>query len=185
MSKYREQYPWLRLENLYTGKIDEELDAMDDMPDGWKLAFGDMFCEEMDAAIRKANLVDDFVVLQVKEKWGFLHFYVSHHTDEINDIIRKYEILSSRICLGCGKPDVSMLNLSWISPLCEDCYNEHISDTRPYSEVSDEDNKMPDVMKYRQYSKEFNPPGWKDFEIDISETAEKIRKRWEERTNKR
>ena len=185
MTEYLKKYPWLRTENLWTGQVEENYCALQALPEGWVEAFGEMMCKELDQAIKAANLESDFYILQAKEKWGFLHLYISHNTDEINDIIRKYERLSSNICICCGKPDVSMLNLSWISPICENCYNEHISDTRPYSEVVDEDNRMPDVVRYRQYSKEFDPPGWKDFEIDISETAEKIRKRWEERTNKR
>ena len=40
---------------------------------------------------------------------------------------------------------------------------------------------MPTVRKYRKYSKDFEPKGWRDFEVDISETVEKIRKQWEER----
>ena len=31
MSEYKEKYPWLRLQNLYTGKLYETRDAVDEM----------------------------------------------------------------------------------------------------------------------------------------------------------
>lgn len=186
MKEYLDKYPWLRTMNLYTGKVDNDFCALQDLPQGWVDAFGELLCEELDIAIKKAGFQDEFVILQAKEKYGQLRLYHSPSNQEINDIVNKYSLLSENICCICGAVDVPMLTrLGWISPFCEDCFNKHINDTRKYEEVIGKNNKMADTLKYRQYSKEFDSPGWKDFEIDISETAEKIRKRWEERANKR
>ena len=56
MSKYKERYPWLRLINLYTGELYKNRDAMDDMLPGWDLAFGEIMCAELDAAIKEAGV---------------------------------------------------------------------------------------------------------------------------------
>lgn len=175
---FKTRYPWLRIINLYTGKVDDKWTIETEMPEGWLKAFGEMMCEELDAAIKKAGLEEDFRVLQIKEKYGSLRFYCSHTNDEIGNIISKYELLSSNICLFCGKPDVPMLDIGWISPFCKDCFDTKISDTRPYEKVANDETRMADKLRYRRWSKE---TGEETIEIDISETAEKIRKRWEER----
>lgn len=190
MSKYGDKYPWLRRKDWEDeNDICEDgyaWDHFDDLPKGWVDAFGELLLEELDNAIKKAGYENEFVILQAKEKYGSMRLYHTPTNQEIGDIVSKYEVLSQNICCVCGKPDSYMLTrLGWISPFCEDCFNKHINDTRKYEEVIGENNKMEDTLKYRQYSKEFDSPGWKDFEIDISETAEKIRKRWEERTSKR
>ena len=43
---------------------------------------------------------------------------------------------------------------------------------------------MPNVLKYRKYSNAYGEKGWKDFEEDISETVNKIRKNWIKLQNK-
>ena len=186
MSKYIEKYPWLRTLNLYTGKVENQYDAMDDMPDGWRIAFGDMFCEEMDAAIKKENAVDEFYISQLKEKFGALRVYPSGTTPEISSIIRKYEFLSHYICAHCGKPDVYMTNTGWILPLCKDCYDKNVNYAKKYEDVIDDESSpiMPNVLKYRKYSNAYGEKGWKDFEEDISETVNKIRKNWIKLQNK-
>lgn len=183
MSIYGKKYPWLRLRDLYSGEIDTEHDAMDDMPTGWRKAFGSMMCEELDAAIKAAGWEDEFIFEQVKEKFGELRIYCSHSNREVNEIINKYEVLSNNICIHCGKPDVPMINvMGWIRPSCGDCYNKltHcIADT--YEMLSEcEDDCMSDSYKVTRYSRE----GRVETVYDISETAEKIRKEYVRRIKK-
>jgi hypothetical protein len=45
-----------------------------------------------------------FEIVQVKEKLGTLRFYVSHHTDSINQSIAEAQKESSRTCELCGQP---------------------------------------------------------------------------------
>lgn len=172
MSEYIKKYPWLRLRNLYDGQIDENYDAMDEMPDGWKIAFGDMIVEELDEEIRKAHLEDEFVVEQCKEKYGSLRFYVNAANEEIWDIINKYETLSEHICIDCGKPDVPMLNLSWIQPLCKDCFQKRsYSTSKTYEELSSNEKEMPNELVLSCYKHGENYTRT----INIQPTANKIR----------
>ena len=39
---------------------------------------------------------------------------------KVHDIIAKYETLSRKTCICCGKP-AKYITLGWISPFCEDC----------------------------------------------------------------
>lgn len=185
MSKYITQYPWLRLRSLYTGKICTQTDAYDDIPEGWQIAFGEMLLHELDAIIKEKNMVDTFVFEQVKEKFGRLVMYVNTSDQDIHDILDKYSILSENICINCGKPDVPMLNMNWISPICEGCYNKMYyrhgvkrSEVEPYSAVAAKDDRMSDTLKYTRYSNNVK----RAVEIDISETAEAIRKSYQKRT---
>ena len=169
MSKYREKYPWLRILNLYTGKITPNYDAMDDMPDGWAIAFGDLFCEEMDKAIKEAGLEDKFVFVQVKEKYGQLRIYTNGTTPDIDKIIRKYECISGHVCIHCGQPDTPMLNLPWISPLCKACYDEtNVGMDAEYSKVADDEPNIPDEFTYGTYKDK----EWTYYKEDIKENID-------------
>ena len=65
----------------------------------------------------------DFELLQVKEKFGILHFYISNGTDEVYDIISKYETYSEHICEECGEFYTAKNRLShgWWKTLCDKC----------------------------------------------------------------
>lgn len=182
MSIYGKKYPWLRLRDLYSGEIDTEHDAMDDMPEGWKKAFGSMMCEELDIAIKAAGLEDELIFEQVKEKFGELRIYCFPYNREVNEIIHKYETLSNNICIHCGKPDVPMINTGWIRPSCRECYNKvnyRIANT--YEMVSEgKGDRMNDSYTIIKHSKE----GSVKTVYDIRETADKIREEYARRIKK-
>lgn len=56
---------------------------------------------------------------QIKEKFGGLRFYIGAGSDEIHDIISKYEKLSYKTCEACGNPGKSTSS-GWIKTLCEE-----------------------------------------------------------------
>jgi hypothetical protein len=56
---------------------------------------------------------------QVKEKFGSLCFYMSHTTQQINEIINKYTRKSYSTCEICGEPGENRIGLPWIKTLCE------------------------------------------------------------------
>lgn len=59
------------------------------------------------------------VVVQVKEKFGGLRFYVHGATEKQFDYIHFAEHLSYRICEDCGAmKDVMSYNIGWIKTLC-------------------------------------------------------------------
>lgn len=110
-----------------------------------------------------------------------LRWYDNGHPvgSKLGDIIGKYGVLSEHICMVCGKPDVPVTGHGWYMPLCKECF---LSDDRnheyEWDEYASAENNlmMPDVYKYSRYSKDDDK--WIDIEIDISDTAEKIRRKW-------
>lgn len=94
-----QKYPWLTPTNDWSGKkitdctgpdgeegywpgcpdkhpdYNYEYTWLDDMPDGWRIAFGDQMVEEIHQELVKYNFVNDYKITQVKEKWGGLRWY--------------------------------------------------------------------------------------------------------------
>ena len=65
-------------------------------------------------------------VLQVKEKFGGLRFYIEQTADALHDRINMAAEESFRTCEACGKPG-SPRGKGWIKTLC----NEHASGRPP------------------------------------------------------
>lgn len=135
-----EKYPWLTPYNVWTGKLDEnynyESTWADDIPDGWRLAFGDQMIEELDQLLRKYNFRDKYGIVQIKEKFGGLRWYdddgfPEEGYEEYRDWLCKYEDLSFRTCIDCGKPAIGYTK-GWIVPLCKDCMKD-----RPYTPIEE------------------------------------------------
>lgn len=80
-----ERYPFLIPRNRWTDKIIEDYDPerdgteLDGMLEGWRIAFGEQMCEEILQELIKWNFLDDYRILQVKEKWGGLRWYDNGH----------------------------------------------------------------------------------------------------------
>ena len=186
--------------NVWTGKVWDDYDytytAWGCGTTGWELAFGNMFLEELGAAIEEAGLKNDFRILEEKEKYGGLRFYTSGTTDKIQSIIDKYERLSERICIVCGKPDVPMINDGWLSPWCCSCWKKNWREREKYSSkppksddeiekiynecICSEDSKMSDRIVWHRWRKDKE----EIITQDVSETANKIRLHWEKRHGK-
>lgn len=126
------KYPWLCPYNVITGELsidyDYEYTWLDSMPDGWRKAFGEEMCEEIQKLLEEADWVDRYRILQIKEKYGYLHWYSNGVPKEINEqynaIIRKYEDLSERTCFICGAP-ATKISTGWICPWCDKCASEY------------------------------------------------------------
>lgn len=95
---------------------------LDYMEPGWRRAFGEEMCEELRNELLKYNSLYDMRIVQIKEKFGGLRFYVGNVPSEskIYDIIHKYENLSYKICTECGRPAHQYSN-GWIYTLCDKC----------------------------------------------------------------
>jgi len=77
------------------------------------------------------NLYDakpkDVVVIQVKEKYASLRFYVTSAPDWYFDLIDHYEDMSSKICEVCGKPGYTREYKGWLDTFCDECNDKFIA----------------------------------------------------------
>jgi hypothetical protein len=73
--------------------------------DGW-FAILWRLCSDLEPLVAELEREtgERFEVVQVKQKLGTLRFYVSHHTDAIDDRIAEAQEESSRTCEVCGQP---------------------------------------------------------------------------------
>lgn len=122
------RFPWLippeYKKNGYYGWT--WLDAMET---GWRLAFGIQMCEEIQKELERINYVDEYVVLDVKEKWAELRWTSGGVPIEskILDIIDKYEKMSKTTCVDCGK-QATYESTGYILPFCESCVERLIKE---------------------------------------------------------
>lgn len=120
-----EKYQFLKLRNVWT---DEEINEnnfytwLDDMPEGWRIAFGLQMCEEIKQALLEDSekTYTDYRIHQIKEKYGQLRWYSSFDTEKTNKIVDKYTRLSENTCIVCGQP-AEYSTKGWISPYCKKC----------------------------------------------------------------
>jgi hypothetical protein len=59
-----------------------------------------------------------FEVLQVKEKFGTLRFYVNHHSDPMDERIAEAQEESSHTCEVCGQPGTRRETGGWVQTVC-------------------------------------------------------------------
>jgi len=73
------------------------------------------------------KLIEDLIelgwnkeILDIKEKFGGLRFYIHEGTDEIYNKIIKAEQESYKTCENCGQPG-QIRNNGWYKTLCDNC----------------------------------------------------------------
>lgn len=144
--KLVEKMPFLKPSN---GFDDESVEAYDysyteidtaEIPQGWKDLFLD-YCVEIAPILEKANNLENFRFLQVKEKYGSLCIYKygveNEIADEIDEIENKYVKKSKVTCCICGQPG-KMTYSSWICPFCKNCWESNIHNRISYEEATKE-----------------------------------------------
>ena len=118
------KYPFLKKYIYSSKKVNYQTTWEDDLPLGWRTAFCPQIWDELKAILEKANYVNEFRFIQIKEKWGELRMYYSGIPSEIADEVyaweEKYSQLSTEKCIGCGQT-VKYMTLGWISYVCEEC----------------------------------------------------------------
>lgn len=196
--KLVKKYPWLRPRYVWTGKPVKKYDySWIDWGclHGWDIAYGDMYLKELGEAVKDQK---DFMILEIKEKYGSHRCYTNGTTQEAQDIIGKYEFISQGICCNCGKPDVPMIHDGWICPECFDCFKKCRKNNKysPYKDMPDEEIKelynsmaekpnedgtwtIPDIRKVKCWDQE-HKDGY-IIEYDISDTLKAIRERYQKR----
>lgn len=119
-----EKYPILIIHNRLTGKIPDNYDytELDGFPEGWLKAFGMNMIKDMQEHINTLlkETQQALYIVDIKEKYGYLRVYLSGYTEELRKIIRKYEEVSKRTCIKCGKR-ATKISTGWICPWCDEC----------------------------------------------------------------
>jgi len=107
-------------------------------------------CAEITEAFEKRSMKPEIEIHLVKEKFGILRFYWSMPdkrpdliidflgsgqslniasekddiSQEIREIVRKWEEKSGTVCYTCGEAGELRKDLSWISTMCDTCYKD-------------------------------------------------------------
>ena len=71
----------------------------------------------------------DVLIMQVKEKYGGLRYYIGSANKEFFDAIDAAEKESYKTCEQCGEPGVLRDDLGWISTLCDKHYQDRLNRT--------------------------------------------------------
>lgn len=122
-----ERYPFLIPHNRWTDKVPSNYNydytELINFPNGWFKAFGIDMLEELRAECIKFNYLNKLRIMDIKEKYGGLRFYVGPipKDSKIFDIINKYEEMSYHYCMICGRPAETVNNCGWLETICESC----------------------------------------------------------------
>ena len=89
--------------------------------DGWFDLLNNL-CEKMETYINSTENPDAYYVVQIKEKWGTLRFYMSGYSDEIDALVTIAEKSSEITCECCAKPgQLGKGKFGWYQTLCDKC----------------------------------------------------------------
>ena len=190
--KLIERYPFLICRS-WDGEIPKKYNylytRLDDMPKGWKKGFGVIMCEELREVLLKENMLDNYFFDEVKEKYGRLCIYDNGSTQEIHDILLKYEYISQHVCIICGKFDVSLFDDGWVCPYCDKCFiDRKRKEYYRYQDFSDKEFpsfNSEEVMKFRLedeplktsiHMESMGKNGCKHWDIDLTDVINKLKK---------
>jgi hypothetical protein len=99
-----------------------EYDVLCELPIGWTKRFGVSMLGGLNEVIKNHG-IQNYKVLQVKEKFGQLRWYDSGVPDRAKidyyKWLGKYEALSEKTCQTCGKAGKERTIGGWISILCD------------------------------------------------------------------
>ena len=90
--------------------------------DGWIVLIDTLFSKiENHLRTCDADANKDFVIEQIKEKFGSLRFYAMNADMEIYEVINEAEAESSKTCDECGAAGVLSIRQRWYKTLCSSC----------------------------------------------------------------
>jgi hypothetical protein len=122
------KYPYLLPRRMSDGEVSPDYDyeflvGEYDLPKGWFELFLQC-CEDLYEPLKRAEYLEHFRFLDVKEKYGSMRFSTCRINDEVFDILNKYEFLSQQVCCICGKP-ATAITYGYICPYC----TEHLKNS--------------------------------------------------------
>lgn len=108
---------WLGLLNLLCSSIDRRIDDIKKYNDIWLK--NDVI--DKNKHINNSNFIENFKIVQIKEKFGGLRFYVEGCNDELMQFIHSVEIFSYYICEECGTTENIGKTIGWVRTICKKC----------------------------------------------------------------
>lgn len=122
------KYPVIIPRNFNTNKMCTGFFShtwLDNFPIGWRKLGLDLF-KELQEVINKYPKEERkaFRIYGVKEKFGKLQMHLSAYTSDIDEILTKYEKISSKTCVACGNK-AYWLTKGYIVPMCNHCKKEY------------------------------------------------------------
>ena len=119
-NKLLEDFPWTEAKNVFTGeKLDFSISC--ECEDGWYSLIHN-FCEEVKRLYKSKNAnINELTIYQIKEKYGTLRIYLGNCIKGTEQIVQRYEMLSSKVCEVCGRKGKMRINNGWIKVLCDSC----------------------------------------------------------------
>lgn len=115
------KYPFMIFDN---GLPHDDCCWADIVPHGWWVAFGEQMCADFADAIEADGIKEEFIIIEIKEKYGMLEIYHGGWGKHTRDVCEKYASISRQTCINCGKPSTIRKKNGWVMPLCDDCYEE-------------------------------------------------------------
>lgn len=105
-------------------RLAHNFSSMVSHPDGWN-----DIVQKLHEDI--VEIDQDYKVVQTKEKFGGLRFYI-HISEDVSDadgkriwsLIREAEEASYQTCENCGNPGIKR-NMHWTRTLCDQCFEQH------------------------------------------------------------
>ena len=125
------RYPFVKVYNRWDGRfMGYSFTEDESIPAGWRKAFGKDLLKDIKKAgkLSRKNAHKHLSwkkmiqFQEIKEKWGLLCLYASA-TDEIDEVLDKYEYLSQFYCIYCGKP-TKYITKGYITYICKYCKRE-------------------------------------------------------------
>ena len=123
------EYPFLLPKNRWDKGLSIDKDygfdftwtEINSMPRGWFLAFGKQMLEELKAFFmsKDPEFIYKYMIVDIKEKYGSLRWYDNGMPEGGYNIINKYERLSEKTCIVCGKRGSIDHKVYWLEPLCK------------------------------------------------------------------
>lgn len=88
---------------------------------GWRYIFLQM-CEEIKRSLKRDGLpLTSFRIYDINEDDGVMEIDCSGGFDEdVTKIVEKYEYISFRTCIKCGRPAYGYAS-KWVAPYCKEC----------------------------------------------------------------
>lgn len=97
--------------------------------EGWFELIYNLCKDIKDVLDSDCEFAKDFIVMQIKEKWGLLEFYPSFTTEKIDDLITEVHDKSEYTCEICGSEKGILRVNGYICNYCDDCYNKYKEDS--------------------------------------------------------